>query len=149
MTDDKPNPELRSLDALIGAWDISMHASGRLEEGASATASFEWLEGERFLIQRSRAEAPFPSGISIIGWDEELGGLLMHYFDSRGVARRYDLSFDGGVLKISRPLEPGDFAQRFEGRLSDDGSRIDGRWEYSDDGEDWELDFELTYEKTS
>ena len=141
--------ELRRLDAFVGTWDISMHVSGRLEHEGAATTSFEWLEGGRFLIQRSRADDPFPDGISIIGWDEERGGCLVHYFDSRGVARLYDLTFDGSTLEMSRPYAEGDFAQRFSGRLSDDGTRMEGRWEFSDDGEEWELDFELTYDRTS
>ena len=143
----EPNPELQRLDMLIGAWEITMHASGRLGEGAAAQATFEWLEGDRYLIQRSTADDPFPDGISIIGFDEERDGLAMHYFDSRGVARVYDLGFDGETLEMSRPLEPGDFAQRFKGSVSEDGSRMEGRWEFSEDGKDWGLDFELTYEK--
>jgi hypothetical protein len=38
-----------------------------------------------------------------------------------------------------------EFFQRFLGVISDDGSRIDTRWERSADAETWELDFEGSY----
>jgi hypothetical protein len=45
--------------------------------------TFEWLEGERFLIWRERADHPdFPDAIVIIG---DTDGLQAHSFDSRGV----------------------------------------------------------------
>ena len=39
-----------------------------------------------------------------------------------------------------------DWAQRYTGRFSDDGSAIEGAWERAEpDGETWEHDFALTY----
>ena len=37
------------------------------------------------------------------------------------------------------------FAQRFTATISDDGNRIEGRWEAAKDGGDWETDFDLVY----
>jgi Protein of unknown function (DUF1579) len=147
MQDDTPNQELQHLDVLVGDWEITL--DNPLEQGAKVRGrtSFEWLEGGRFLIQRSRAEDPFPDGITVIGWDDDRGTCVMHYFDSRGVTRLYDVSLEDGVLGIFREAREGDFAQRFTGRLSDDGGSIEGRWERSDDGVEWELDFELVYTK--
>ena len=34
-------------------------------------------------------------------------------------------------------------------RSRDDGRTIEGRWEWSPDGTAWELDFSITYRKTS
>ena len=42
-----------------------------------------------------------------------------------------------------------DFHQRFVGAFRDDGRTIEGRWEWSPDGTAWELDFSITYRKTS
>ena len=36
------------------------------------------------------------------------------------------------------------FAQRFTATISDDGNRIDGRWEF-DEGGGWKTDFDLVY----
>ena len=49
--------------------------------------------GRRFLIQRWEVEHPdAPDGIAIIGLDADHGGLLQHYFHSRGVARVYEMT---------------------------------------------------------
>ena len=37
------------------------------------------------------------------------------------------------------------FSQRFIGTVSADGDTVDARWETSEDGVTWNLDFELTY----
>ena len=63
-----------------------------------------------------------PDGIAIIGFDADKGAYAQHYFDSRGVARVYEMSFDDGVWKLWRD-SPG-FSQRFAGTFSDDGNTI-------------------------
>src|SRR5690606_32403003 len=96
-----------------------------------ARATFEWMPGERFLVQRW--EIPFPGapdGIAIIGPDPgNEGNYLQHYFDSRGVARVYRMSFANGTWKLWRDapdFSPLDFAQRFTGTFSPDGRTIAG-----------------------
>lgn len=52
----------------------------------SGRATFEWLDGHKFLIRRSHHDHPqVPDAIAAIGriYDD----LLMHYFDARGVHR--------------------------------------------------------------
>ena len=76
------------------------------------------------------------------------GGYTQHYFDSRGVVRLYAMEFAGGIWKLERTepdFSPLDFQQRYIGAFSDDGDRIDGRWEIKEPGADWRLDFELNY----
>ena len=87
------------------------------------------------------------SGFRYLRFDEGRGTLLQHYFDSRGVARVYEMTFDGRVWTLLREtpdFSPLDFAQRFEGVFSEDGERIEGRWEIKHEA-DWELDFHQTY----
>jgi hypothetical protein len=67
----------------------------------------------------------------------------MLYADARGVHRVYRMTFADGVWTMWRAA-PG-FNQRFTGTLSADGTTVDGRWEMSGDGENWILDFGLTY----
>jgi hypothetical protein len=109
--------------------------------------------GKRFLIQRWEVPQPeAPDGIAIIGFDEGRGTFLQHYFDSRGVARLYEMSLENGVWKLWRSSEdfsPLNFSQRFTGTFSEDGLTIDGRWEISHDGSSWEHDFDLTYTKVT
>src|SRR5918999_260422 len=127
---------LERLDALVGEWEITvplMEAAGR--------TTFEWLEGGGFLIQRSTVDRPeFPNAISIIGATGRDGGLQQHYFDSRGVARVYDMALEDGVWTLFR--EGPDWPQRFVGELSEDGGTIIGRWERGTAmGAPLELDF--------
>src|SRR3954454_25006428 len=108
MSDD---PNLAPFDALIGSW--ATEATHPAFDGvAAASVDFEWLEGGRFLIQRSRNEPEmFPDSISVIGAPEEGEGLVMEYFDSRAVRRTYGTSLEDGVLRFWRHA-PG-FDQRF------------------------------------
>lgn len=89
-----------------------------------------------------------PDGIAVIGRREDGEGYLQHYFDSRGVARLYEMSFDGRVWKLWREREdftPLSFSQRFTGTFSDDGDAISASWEKTADDGSWELDFRLNY----
>ena len=90
-------------------WVVGLSASGTTEAthpqmpGAvvAGSSTFEWLDGERFLIFRSHYEHPeLPDAVSIIGDTE---GLHMHYFDSRGVHRIYELTIvdDGWVMAMA------------------------------------------------
>ena len=136
--------ELERLDVFVGEWRLESPFAA----GIHAKCVFEWLQGERFLIQRWEVEHPeAPDGIAIIGFDAAKGAYAQHYFDSRGVARLYEMSFDDGVWKLWRQAESPDFSQRFAGTVSADGKTIQGRWEISTDGSSWEPDFELTYRR--
>ena len=144
---------LDRLDVLIGQWEMeATFGAGYFGPGtATMTArggrtTFDWLEGRFFLIQRWVVEHPAaPSGISIIGAGTDQDTFTQHYYDSRGVARVYQMSLDGGVWKLWREA-PG-FWQRYSGQISGDGTTITGAWEGSTDGQEWKHDFGLTYIK--
>ena len=141
---------LAALKPFVGEWSIVASFKGMPPADAGARASFEWLPGGRFLVQRWEVPVPeAPDGIAIIGADPSCEGrYLQHYFDSRGVARVYKMSIEDGVWKLWRDepdFSPFDFSQRFTGTFSADGATIAGRWEICHDGTTWEHDFDLTY----
>jgi hypothetical protein len=143
---------LEALEPLVGEWSLIAHFEGLPPMDAGARVTFEWLAGKAFLIERWEVPVPeAPDGIAIIGADpESAGNYLQHYFDSRGVARVYKMSFEDGVWKLWRDepdFSPLDFSQRFIGTVSDDGKTIAGSWEICHDGTTWEHDFDLTYVK--
>ena len=147
---------LDSLDALepfVGKWRLVAAFKDIPPADVGARVTFEWLPGKKFLIERWEVPVPeAPDGIAIIGADPESEArYLQHYFDSRGVARVYKMTFEDGVWKLWRE-EPDfsalDLSQRFTGTFSDDGKTIAGAWEISHDGEAWEHDFDLTYTKS-
>jgi hypothetical protein len=85
-----------------------------------------------------------PSGLAVIGATaDDADTFTQHYYDSRGVARVYQMSLAAGVWKVWRDA-PG-FWQRYTGLISADGTSITGAWEYSPDGVIWRHDFTLDY----
>jgi hypothetical protein len=143
------NPALERLSVFVGEWDIEIMAMSFQADKTAAVrghASFAWIEGGAFLLERSEVpNTEFPRAISIMGPDDSAETYSMLYFDSRGVSRIYQMSLSGNVWKLWRDF-PG-FSQRFIGTFSDDRKIITARWEKSDDGSNWELDFKLTYTK--
>jgi hypothetical protein len=141
---------IRRLGALIGEWGMEAAFRDVPATDSGARVVFEWLLGQRFVIQRWEFPLPeAPDGVAIIGADhEDHGNYLQHYFDSRGVARVYKMSFGDGIWKLWRDapdFSPLDFSQRYAGAFSGDGKSISGAWEICHDGVTWEHDFDLTY----
>ena len=155
------DPTLEPLNRLVGSWTTdATHPAypGGIVQG---TAVIEWLEGERFLIHRARTDHPdFPDSISIIGITERdrvddtpsddpaaaiESQLHMHYFDSRGVFRVYDVAVDDEAWRLWRDT-PG-FSQRFTGTFADGGDTIAGRWQLRRDDINWDDDLEITYRR--
>ena len=141
--------EIERLEAFVGEWMMEAAFPNVAPSDVRGRTVFEWMPGGRFLVQRWDVPHPdAPDGIAIIGYDENRETYLQHYFDSRGVARVYEMSFDGRIWKLSRTaadFSPLNFSQRFEGAFGDDRGTIQGSWESSNDGSTWEHDFELKY----
>lgn len=151
---------LEQLDRLVGNWELeSTHPAfpGVVVHGS---AEVGWLEGNRFLTHRARMEHPdFPDSVSIIGdmgsdriddsrgRTTEPGAWSMHYYDSRGVFRVYQVSMDAGVWRIWRNAP--EFSQRYRGTLAHEGKTILGQWELCRDGQTWHTDLEITYRRLS
>jgi hypothetical protein len=139
----EPDPALRPFDALIGTW--ATEATHPMFDGAvPGRMTFEWLEGGHYLVQRSHNEHElFPDAICVIGAPEAGDGLVMEYFDSRGVRRTYGISIDDGVLRIWRDA-PG-FDQRYSATPAPD--RFEGRWELARTPGDWHDDLSVAYRR--
>jgi hypothetical protein len=95
------DPKLEPFNILVGTWEIEATHPMFPSTIVHGTAEFEWLEGERFLLQRSRTDHPeFPDSLIVFGADQD--GLSMNYFDSRGVHRIYHVSLSDGVWRMWR-----------------------------------------------
>jgi hypothetical protein len=134
--------ELTALDRLVGEWTLEATHPSFPSTVVTGRMTFEWLEGERFLIQRSHNDHPdFPDSISVIGFSTE--DLTAHYFDSRGVFRIYRVAMEDDTLRMWRDALG--FSQRLEARLSDDGGTLAGVWQLSRDDVTWEDDLAITF----
>jgi hypothetical protein len=146
MQEPSPQEALAALDAFVGTWSMTSSFAPDPADAPLAETTFEWMPGHRFLIQRWEVGHPAaPDGIAIIGFDADRATLLQHYFDERGVARVYDITFDCRLWTLQRIASAPDFSQRFTGTFADDGDTIVGRWDTSHDSSTWERDFDLTY----
>jgi hypothetical protein len=139
------------LEPFIGEWAMAAtFPNAPTVQDTKARTTFEWLPGRQFLVQRWQAPSPAPDGIALIGFDPGRGTLLQHYFDSRGVARLYEMTFDDGVwtlLRTAPDFSALDFSQRFIGRFNEEKTVITGGWKTSEDGSSWLHDFKLSYTK--
>ncbi|MEV4580387.1 hypothetical protein AB0K16_44850 [Nonomuraea jabiensis] len=90
-----PNPALKTLDRLVGTWQITGSAfTGR--------TTFAWMEGGFFFIQRSTAQhngVPI-TAVEYIGFDEDAQTLRSHAMDNRGSNFAYTWELDGDTLTV-------------------------------------------------
>ena len=156
-------PESRSdpLGRLVGTWTTEATHPAMPGVVVRGTAVIEWLDGQRFLTYRSHTDHPkLPNSLSVIGHmghDRVSGAdgavptsadesqLRMHYFDSRGVFRVYEVSIENAAWRWWRDA-PG-FSQRFTGLISPDGDTIDGHSQLCKDGVHWADDLQITYRR--
>lgn len=152
---------LALLGRLVGSWTTEATHPAMPGVVVHGTADVEWLEGERFLIHRARTDRPeFPDSISIIGRsdsdrvDEATGALpsaageaplRLHYFDSRGVFRLYEVDVDETSWRYWRAA-PG-FSQRFVGTFADHNDTIVGQSQLCRDDRTWHDDLAITYRR--
>src|SRR5215212_4719058 len=138
------DPALNPFDALIGTW--ATEATHPLFDGVvTGSVTYEWLEGGHFVVQRSHNDHElFPDAICVIGAPEDGDGLVMEYFDSRGVRRTYEVSFDDGVLRIWRD-EPG-FEQRLEARPAD---TYEATYQLAREPGDWQDDLHVVFRRVT
>jgi Pyridoxamine 5'-phosphate oxidase len=136
--------DLPGWSRLIGRWTTEGAHPLLPGDVIRGQATFEWLAGRQFVVQRSHYDHPdIPDAIAVIGVTD--GQLSMRYFDHRGVYREYAVSLEPGQWRFWRD-DPG-FRQRFTGTISEDGDTITGHGEMCRDGSTWEPDLALTYHR--
>jgi hypothetical protein len=145
------NPALSDLQPLIGSWIMSITWSEKTHQlvggprSVDVPVSFAWASNGSFLVHTSGGGGA-PLAHWMIGRDDTSGTFSALYADSRGVSRLYEMSFAGELWKMWRAA-PG-FHQRFAGRIGPDGNTIEACWEKSEDGSNWEHDFDLIYTRS-
>ena len=137
------DPGLEPFDALIGTWTTEA-THPMLDAVVPGEITFEWLAGGQYLIMRSRNDHElFPDSIGVIGAPEDGDGLVLEYFDSRGVRRTYGAAIEDGVLKQWR--DDPTFAQRYEAKLAPDA--FTGLWQVAETPGEWKDDLAVRYRR--
>jgi hypothetical protein len=147
--------ELQNLGRrLVGDWTTEATHPQLPGVVIAGSSTFEWLDGERFLILRSHYEHPdIPDAVSIVG---DTDGFHMHYFDSRGVYRVYELTIvdDGWAIAMGRQAPTGSFASRgapfsqcLTFRFEHGDQTMSGKGQLSHDDVNWDDDLEIIYRR--
>ena len=136
MTDsyDSPDtldPRLRSLDQLVGTWQMSGGVEGKV--------TYEWMEGGFFLFQYVNLvhDGRTIKGLEIIGRLQPFGeppsaDIWSRYYDTQGSTLDYVYELDGDTLTIwgggrGSPAY-------YRGTFSADGNTLSGGWVYPGGG---------------
>ena len=124
----KPNPDLKSLDRLVGTWRVSGDAQGQI--------SYEWSEGGFFLVQHFDLDhaGHKSKGIEFIGHlqpfgedpGKEIRTRVYSFLD--GLTLDYVYELEGDTLTIWGG-EKGSPAY-YKGKFSADGNTLTGGWVY-------------------
>jgi hypothetical protein len=126
-----PNPDLRTLEMLVGTWRLSGDTSG--------TVTYEWMEGGFFLVQRFDMTlfGHEVKGLEIIGHWRPFGespsdDIRSRAYDTTGQTLEYVYEIDGNTLTIWGG-ERGSPAY-YKGEFSPDGQTCSGAWTYPGGG---------------
>jgi len=130
-TPPEPSAELKKLDRLVGTWEISGEAQGRV--------TYEWMEGGFFLVQHVDLEqyGQENKGIEIIGHlrpfgEESSEEIRSRFYSNTGDTLDYVYEVEGDRLTIWGG-EKGSPAY-YKGTFSDDGNTFSGSWVYPGGG---------------
>jgi hypothetical protein len=145
-------PGADALEPLIGSWTVEAEFPTPGPLVIRGRSTFDWMLARRYVLQQTEMDHPdAPDSHSVLAPDPgRPGGWLQHYFDARGVVRLYEMGFDGRTWTLTRrapDFSPLDFAQRFTADLADGGDTLTGSWYTGPSGDDWQLDFRMTYRR--
>jgi hypothetical protein len=148
MSEAIPNPNLalKKLEIFIGAWSMEMIFPNNSAPNMIGQVAFRWLEDGAFLhMLTGDKSSGLPWSDCIMGRDDSAETYSVLYYDWRGVSRIYQMSFENDEWKQWR--EASGFHQRFSGIFSKDHNTITAKWEKSNDGLNWEHDFNVKYSR--
>ncbi len=115
----------------LGYFEGNWHTTGQFLSGKMEGQNilgfdtYEWLPGTHFLMHTVdiKADNSHIRSVEIIGWDKEMKMILGRSFDSDGNYSEYSFVLRGDEILINGS------AMRFNGRFTNDYSRITGIWE--------------------
>ena len=151
----KPVAGHQRLNKFVGQWDMEgQQLAGPFGSSAKITAveTFEWLEGEFFLICRfdGRVGSATANCIEIIGHDASTESYPSHSYYDNGITREWSSHERNGVW-----VRTGD--QEIEGQamqvkctttFADSGNTRTDKWECSRDGLNWQTFWDVRATKS-
>ena len=142
---------IRQLGIFAGKWELEVIHPRFPPNSIYGNTTFDWMESEMYMVQRTMIhQTEFPNSTMVFDYDTQTYAYVLHYFDSRGVTRLYNMSLENEVWKMWRDtadFSKLDFSQRFIGKFNEAENTIQSYWEKSYDGLNWEHDFKIIYRK--
>jgi hypothetical protein len=127
----QPHPDLKSLEKLVGTWNLSGDTTGQVTYG--------WMEGGFFLLQHvdMKHGSNHIKGIEVIGHlrpfgEEASQDIKSRFYSSTGDTLDYVYELSGDTLMIWGG-EKGSPAY-FKGTISEDGNVCAGAWDFPGGG---------------
>jgi Protein of unknown function (DUF1579) len=131
------------LEIFIGTWNTTgevLETASAPAAKLSATDTYRWLPGKRFIVHD--ADARFGEDVSrsieVIGFDHAGKKYLAHSYDDQGVSEIFEVGLKGLRWRIK-----GDTA-RFSGKFDPRQLKLTGLWELKDKKVGWQPWIKLT-----
>jgi hypothetical protein len=128
----QPNPDLKSLDRLVGTWRVS-------GPDIDGQVTYEWMEGGFFLLQRVNFVhgGRQIKGLEVIGHEQPFGGepsadIKSRFYDAEGNTLDYVYEIEGDTLTIWGGMKGS--PAYYRGTFSADGNTNAGAWVYPGGG---------------
>jgi hypothetical protein len=124
----RPQPDLATLDRLIGTWEVSGEAEG--------TVRYEWAEGGFFLFQH--VDLGGSRGLEVIGHEHRYGeepsaDITSRYYgfgEGETLDYTYELHEDTLMIWMGDRTSPA----YYQGTFDDSGRVLTGAWHYPGGG---------------
>lgn len=127
----QPSPQMQKLERLVGTWEVTGGAVGRV--------TYSWMEGRFFLKQEIdlNHDGHRINGLEIIGHEMPFGGepsedVKSRYYGSMGETFDYVYEMEGDTLTIWGGMKGS--PAYFKGAFDADGTTMTGGWVYPDGG---------------
>lgn len=142
------NIALAALEPLIGEWEYTMYNCWFLESMDAKVKGFSTIERlhDSLVVLRNSNADKKPDDVWVIGYSDPQEKYQMFYYDQRGVARIFNVDFDGKKMVFWR--EDKDFFQRMTLEITEKGLHTVAEAS-EDEGKTWRKDLEMAHTRVS
>lgn len=138
------NKSLSALEFLVGEYEYTLYNAWFLDSMDTKVKGYAEIERlhDAFIVMRSTDADKKPDDVWVIGYSDPQQRYQAFSYDQRGIARIFDVNFEGKKLVFSREDE--DFYQKITIDATDKGLHFTP--EASEDrGKTWRKDFDMRY----